>query len=554
MSSKEQSLQRQTVGSVVTITPCEGSVGGKPEPVTRDTWRPYQQSNHLKNPTFPCPLLLAACLALTLLPAAAQNPPYTVTDIGPFYRVLQRTVSVTNSLTGQVAEQVEGWTELGDGMNYWTNGQWAESQDLIEVKATGAAAVHGQMTASFSGDVTGPGAISLTTPSGLVFQSHPIGLYYTDPISGKVALIGSVQSSAGLLYPPNVIVFTNVLSGLNADLMLVWTKAGFEQNLVLKEAPPAPESFGLSNSACRLQFWTAMDACPAPQEERPVLLGSGLIDNILIFHDCWLPVGSAFVFGAAPLPAEGEAAAIRLFSPSRTNAIATAKGLVSIAGQQVLIEELNYTDILPAFSGLSHAALSPSNPRTVEFAARGQLLPAPGSRKIQNRPIQVASAPYRARGVVLDYVQPLSGTTNSYTFATGTTYSIASSFTVGSGTATFQQGTFLKFASSAWLIAYGPVSFPVSATSVVFTSVVDNSLGAVVTKGSRELVRLPGRPQQRKDQVLRRGEQRRRHQLVGNRPARTRAILCDKHGELYGTRRLHRARILRGLFLSCLGR
>ena len=138
MSSKEQSLQRQTVGSVVTITPCEGSVGGKPEPVTRDTWRPYQQSNHLKNPTFPCPLLLAACLALTLLPAAAQNPPYTVTDIGPFYRVLQRTVSVTNSLTGQVAEQVEGWTpRLGEGLNYWTNGQWAESQDLIEVKQLG---------------------------------------------------------------------------------------------------------------------------------------------------------------------------------------------------------------------------------------------------------------------------------------------------------------------------------------------------------------------------------------------------------------------------------
>ncbi|HXP59304.1 MAG TPA: hypothetical protein VN829_02380, partial [Dongiaceae bacterium] len=382
-----------------------------------------KKTNHLEGLNCPCSLMLAAGLAVTLLPAAAQGPAWSVMDRGAFYRVWQATVSSTDGLTGQVSEQVASYTELGDGLNHWKDGQWVDSQDLIEIAPTGAAAVHGQMTASFSGDITGIGAITLTSPSGLVFQSHPIGLYYADPVSGKVAQIGSAQPTAGVLYPPNIIVFTNVLSGLNADLMLIWTKGGFEQNLVIKEAPPAPESFGLSNAACRLQFWTAMD-CPAPEEQRPVLLGSGLVDHILMYPDCWFPVGCAFAFGSAPLPAPGEAAAIRLYSPSKTNAIPTAKSLVSIAGQQVLIEEINYADLLPAFSGLSQASLSPGNRGAVELAARGQLLSAPGSAKPQGHPIQVASAPYSARGAVLDYVQ-LSGTTNSYTFTSGTTYCIS---------------------------------------------------------------------------------------------------------------------------------
>ena len=395
---------------------------------------------------------------------------------------------MTNSLTGQVSQQVLGYTELGDGMNYWTNGQWAQSQDLIEMTSAGAAAVHGQMTASFSGDITGPGAITLTTASGLVFQSHPVGLYYADPVSSLVAQVGSIQPSAGLFYAPNVIVFTNVLSGLSADLMLVWTKEGFEQNLVIKQAPPAPEAFGLSNATCRLQFWSAMDACPQPIEQRPAMLGSGLVDSILIFPDCWFPVGSAFSFGGAPLPPPGQAAAIRLFGPSQTNALATAKSLVSIAGQQVLIEEVNYTDVLPAFTGLAHAALSPRNPRAVELAARGQLLPAPASRKPRARPIQAASAPYKASGFVLDYMQ-LSGTTNSYTFNTGTTYCISNSFTVGPNTATFQESTCLKYASNAYLVVYGPLVFPCAncacampnqATFPVFTSVDDNAYGAQI--------------------------------------------------------------------------
>jgi hypothetical protein len=406
---------------------------------------------------------------------AAPAPPYTVVDSGPSYRVWQRTIDQTDPVTGQVSPAVQSYTELADGMNYWSNGQWAESQDLIEATPTGAQAVHGQVKATINGDITSSGAITLTTPSGQVFQSRPLGLYYADPVSGKVAQIALVQPGPGLLYAPNVLVFTNCLSGLAADLMLVWARNGFEQNLVLRQAPPAPESFGLSSASCRLQMWTAMDQCPEPLEVRPAPLASGLVDHILIFPDCWFPVGSASLLGAAPLAAAGQAAAVRPVCPSDTNTVPTAKSLVAMAGQTVLVEEISFSDLLPAFKALSHASLSPGKPRAVELAARGQLLP-PRAATRQNHPVLPAPGRYAARGVLLDYVQ-LSGSSNSYTFTDGTTYYVPSSYTVTSGSATFQAGTVLKFATNAYLMASGPVSFPAGGSQVVFTSVDDNDYG-----------------------------------------------------------------------------
>jgi hypothetical protein len=127
-----------------------------------------------------------------------SGPIYSVADSGPFYNVLQRTVSVTNIATGEVSPQVQSYTELGDGLNYMSNGQWVAAQDLIEVTPTGAQATHGQMTATFDSDITSVAAISLATATE-TFQSHPIGLFYFDSSSGRLAQLGSVQSSVGTL-------------------------------------------------------------------------------------------------------------------------------------------------------------------------------------------------------------------------------------------------------------------------------------------------------------------------------------------------------------------
>jgi hypothetical protein len=72
----------------------------------------------------------------TSVPAQTATSPYTVVDRGGFYRVWQRTVAFTNTTTGTISERSEGYTELGDGMHYWSDGAWAESKDLIDVLAT----------------------------------------------------------------------------------------------------------------------------------------------------------------------------------------------------------------------------------------------------------------------------------------------------------------------------------------------------------------------------------------------------------------------------------
>ena len=81
---------------------------------------------------------------------APSGPAYSVTDRGASYRVWQRTVPVTNNLTGQITQQLQSYTELGDGMHFWINGAWAESHSIVEVTASGAEAVQGPIKSALA--------------------------------------------------------------------------------------------------------------------------------------------------------------------------------------------------------------------------------------------------------------------------------------------------------------------------------------------------------------------------------------------------------------------
>ncbi|HZR19299.1 MAG TPA: sialidase family protein [Verrucomicrobiae bacterium] len=435
---------------------------------------------------------IATCVMLTAIYAEAQtaaaNQGYTVVERGCDYRVWQRTVPVTSSATGGTTHQVQAYQELANGICYQrSDGSWADSQDVVEVSATGAQAVEGPMPAHFNADITALDAISLAIPAttlspvGLI-QSRPLGLFYYDPSLDKVASIGLVQSGRAVLHPPNVLVYEDVIPGL-ADLMVIWTKGGCEENLVIKQSPPPPESFGLT-SAARLQYWSSFNS-PAPKEQRPVILRSGLTDHIIIFDSCWLPVGGAFLFGEALVPSPGRAAEIRLTDPSNPQSLCLAKTLVTIAGQKVLIEEINLSDLTPILKTLPQVSLSSRQTKPVEFARRGDLLLHPQADTVVPPAMEVASSAYTVRGLALDPVILLTGGNGgSYTFTAGNTYYIPSSFYLSA--ATFQANTCIKFGLNARLLTYGPPSFPSSGTPVIFTSKDDNSCGQVVDGSSSE--------------------------------------------------------------------
>lgn len=426
----------------------------------------------------------SVCFVASSLLTAAQStpsdPPYTIIDRGAYYRVWQRTLSITNNSTGQITTQVEAYTELADGMHYWKDGAWTESTDLIEVTPNGAEAVHGQMKATFNGDITSPGAISLTTAGGDVFQSHPLGLFYFDSAVGKVAKIATVQSCQAVLYPPNALVFSNVLKGLKADLVLIWAKNGCEQNLVIKQRLPLPESFGLSSGTTHLQFWSALDRFPVPQRQRIMTFKPGLVDHILDFADSWFPVGSAIEFGSRQVPTDGHAAAIRPIDPAAPGTVPVAKSLVDIAGQKVLVEEVNFDDLQALLMALPQAATTHPSGGVVALADRGRLLSGVPALKSRGLPIHMASSPYSQSGLALDW-QQLSGSASSFSFAANTTYYIPTSFAVNNS-ATFGANVCVKFAYGAYfMLDEATISLPATGPSTVFTSVDDDGYGDPIT-------------------------------------------------------------------------
>jgi hypothetical protein len=266
--------------------------------------------------------------------------------------------------------------------------------------------------------------------------------------------------------------------------MLVWAKNGYEQNLVLEQSPPTPESFGFSSATTRLQFWTAMDSCPVPTREGTFTLKSGLVDQVLYFSDCWFPVGAAFGLGGSPLPPAGEALPVKLIDPSAPDVLPTAKSLVNIGGATVLVEEINYNDLLTVLSAMPRAAMTPPRERVVELADRVQLLPKFRPSGEPPNPVLVASSPYVANGLVWDYPQLLSGTSNSCTFAANSTYYISNSFAVTSS-AIFNTNVCIKYGSNAtFTLSEASVSFPSTGLPVVFTSKDDDTYGEVLTNST----------------------------------------------------------------------
>ncbi len=185
----------------------------------------------------------------SLLAANAANPPlppptpYAITVQDGNSRVWQRTV-YEQSRSGQVTGRKHSYTELATGLNHLVNGQWVESSEQIDILPNGtAAAVNGQHQAYFPGDIY-EGQIELVTPDGLHLKSRPVGLSYDD--GTNTVMIAELTNSIGQVLGTNQVIYTNAFTDFAADLVYTYTKAGFEQDVILREQPPTPESLGLN--------------------------------------------------------------------------------------------------------------------------------------------------------------------------------------------------------------------------------------------------------------------------------------------------------------------
>ena len=190
------------------------------------------------------------------------------------------------SPAGEVKPVKHGYTELADGLNFKDpqTGQWTPSKDEIEAYAKGAIARHGPYQVIFANNLNSAGSIDVRTADGKRLRSNILGLAYYDRSSGKSILIAQVQDSTGELISANQTLYPDAFQGVKADVRYTYKKGSFEQDVILREQPPTPETYGLNSETTEMQVLTEFINSPTPTLVNHKADASKLADQDVIWE------------------------------------------------------------------------------------------------------------------------------------------------------------------------------------------------------------------------------------------------------------------------------
>jgi archaellum component FlaF (FlaF/FlaG flagellin family) len=392
--------------------------------------------------------------------------PYAITAQDANSRVWQRTVYETDS-AGQIVARQHSYTEVASGLNHLVNGQWVESKEEIDILPNGTAvATNGQHQAYFPGDIY-QGQVELVTSDGQHLRSRPMGLSYFDGTNS--ALIAELTNSVGVVVGNNQVVYPNAFTDFKVDLRYTYTKGGFEQDVVLRQQPPTPESLGLNPDTTRLQVLTEFFSPPQPtikSTAMPIQAGLSLTDESLGFGTMEMILGRAFVLGA---------------NATDAGALVNKQWLL-LNGRQFLVEEVPVDAILEGLAALPLTAMNSGSSKNSHTASRHLKLPPQRVAKSTSKAMLIAKADLPQKGFVLDY-QTINSGLSSYTFRGDSTYFISGSVNA-SGTTTFEGGTVLKYTNNASLNFGGSSSINCLSSAyrpIIFTAIDDNSVGETIS-------------------------------------------------------------------------
>jgi hypothetical protein len=401
--------------------------------------------------------------------AVPSPTPYGISVQDANSRVWQRT-DYQISPSGEVITNSHGYTEICSGLNHLVNGKWVESSEQIDILPNGTAvATNGQHQAYFPGDIY-QGQIELVTPDGQHLKSRPMGLSYFD--GTKSVLIAELTNSIGVVVGNNQVIFPNAFTDFKVDLRYTYTKAGFEQDIILRQQPPTPESVGLNPDTARLQILTEFFSPPQPtikSTAMPEQAGLSLTDESLGFGLMQMVPGRAFLLGA---------------NATDTGAVVDKQWLL-LDGRQFLVEEVPVDAILEGLAALPPTAMNSSSSKNSHTASKHLKLPPQRLvKKDTSKTMMLAKADLPQKGFVLDY-QTVNGTFTNYNFQGDTTYYISGSLTLR-GTNTFEGGAVLKYTNGASLnfISIGTNAVKMLSSAyrpVIFTARDDNSVGDTIS-------------------------------------------------------------------------
>jgi hypothetical protein len=396
---------------------------------------------------------------------------------GPHHAKYERVIEEVGP-HGEVRQRVEpGYVELASGLHYWEDGEWKPTEETIEVFAGGAIARKGPHKVIFAHNLATLGAIDLETPDGLRLRSHVLGLVYQDAATGRSVIVAEVKDATGEVLPPNQVIYRDAFKGVRADVRYTYTKAGFEQDIILREKlPHAPEDYGLSSRTTRLVVLTEFEQPPTPVVQAlPTQEGA---DVAVRFGQMEIGRGKAFELGARRGPA------------LRRGEVPVNKRWVEQDGRKLLLEEVPLPAVREALDKLpEQSAVEP-----VEQTWTAGLTVPPRPRPLgegERRPLLTAAVAVPEPGFVLDYVL-LNASVTNYIFQGDTTYHVSGIVNLY-GSTTLEGGAVIKFnpATPSGLRQQGGAIVTLTGPyrPVVFTSGDDNSVGETIPGSSGNPVR-----------------------------------------------------------------
>lgn len=442
-----------------------------------------------------CVTLVALCLGtaagLAQKPGdLRENAELVITERGPHHRVIERMIPEVQP-DGRVRERKSSYTELATGLHYLKDGKWEESREEIEIFNGAAVARQGQHQVIFAANLNSSGAIDLLAADGQRFRSHVLGLVYTDYASGKSVMVSEIKDSVGELTAPNQVTYPDAFDGdCLADVRYTYTKGGFEQDIILRTAPPSPAEWGLDPETTRLEVFTEFIEAPEAKvsavihtrEEnelaRRAMKEPDLVDQYLDFGALHIGPGQAF-------PLDGEP------SPFSESSVQTGKSWERIEGRLILIEKVDYRSVrehlgrLPKSASLKRERKVglPDPGRTLQarvLPARPSGEPGQWARKLQ------ASVTAPRAGFVLDYVSLSTSSLTNYTFKADSTYYISGAIDLY-GTTVFEGGAVVKYAktSGTSLNIRGTLDSRTNPfRSVTLTAREDDTIGEIIAGSS----------------------------------------------------------------------
>lgn len=395
-------------------------------------------------------------------------PDYSVVERGPHHRVIRGTSVETNTFDNRTIIRTNSftYTELETGMHRKDpKGEFVETSDGIALAPGGALTTNSAHEVFFAANANSAAALRVKLPDEkTTLKSHVLWLTYFDRETGSNAIVAELTDSIGQIISANEVLYTNALVGdCVADILYHNSKAGIEQNIILRTQPPDPSEYGIANAS--LQVWSEFVGGPKPKRFASHA-HSGLDDEVLDFGAMKIGPGQAFGIEGK---AEGH--------------VPVQKQWVELEGRTFLVEQVPVDAVTAQLQDLPESSTGGGGSRGAHGSIQRRL-PKVRFAEGSTNAMQVAQVAAKEKpGFLLDY--DMANATN-FIFQADTTYYLSGSVVIV-GSNIFEGGCVLKYATNASLNVWPTTMsatiyfFGSAYRPITFTAKDDQSIGATIS-------------------------------------------------------------------------